>query len=131
MAEAAHPPEDLVRAVRAAGIRDERLLQAMRAMPRAAFVPAGHQTHAYRDVPIPIGHGQVTTQPSLSAMMIESLDLSGAEHVLEIGTGLGFQTALLARLAGDVVTIEMWPEIGEEARANLARQGIRNEQCAS
>lgn len=101
--EAAHSPEDLVRAVRAAGISDERLLQAVPATPRAAFVPADHQAHAYHDVPISIGHGQVTTQPSLSAMMIGGLDLSGDEHVLEIGTGLGFQTALLARLAADVV----------------------------
>ncbi|MGW2638956.1 protein-L-isoaspartate(D-aspartate) O-methyltransferase [Streptomyces sp. NPDC001348] len=119
-------PEDLVRAVRAAGIRDERLLQAVGATPRAAFVPAGHRARAYDDVPIPIGHGQVTTQPSLSAMMIEGLDLSGDEHVLEIGTGFGFQTALLARLAADVVTIEMSPQIGREARHNLARQGVRN-----
>ncbi|MEU6216510.1 protein-L-isoaspartate(D-aspartate) O-methyltransferase [Streptomyces sp. NPDC047022] len=126
MTEAAHPPEDLVRAVRAAGIRDERLLQAVRVTPRAAFLPAGHQAHAYHDVPIPIGHGQVTTQPSLSAMMIEGLDLSGDEHVLEIGTGLGFQTALLARLAAGVVTIERWPDIAHQARSNLARQGIRN-----
>ncbi|MFJ9012680.1 protein-L-isoaspartate(D-aspartate) O-methyltransferase [Streptomyces canus] len=126
MTEAAHPPEDLVRAVRAVGVSDERLLEAVRATPRAAFVPTGHQTHAYHDVPIPIGHAQVTTQPSLSAMMIEGLELDGDEHVLEIGTGLGFQTALLARLAADVVTIEMWPDIARQAQGNLARQGIRN-----
>ncbi|MET8012043.1 protein-L-isoaspartate(D-aspartate) O-methyltransferase [Streptomyces sp. NPDC005271] len=126
MTEAAHRPEGLVRAVRAAGISDERLLQAVRATPRAAFVPTGHVTRAYHDVPIPIGHGQVTTQPSLSAIMLEGLDLSGDEHVLEVGTGLGFQTALLARLAADVVTIEMWPDIAHQARRNLARQGIRN-----
>ncbi|CAM5427288.1 protein-L-isoaspartate(D-aspartate) O-methyltransferase [Streptomyces hirsutus] len=126
MAEATPPPEDLVRTVRGAGISDERLLQAVRATPRAAFVPTGHQAHAYHDVPIPIGHAQVTTQPSLSVMMIEGLDLSGDEHVLEIGTGLGFQTALLARLAADVVTIEMWPDIARQARRNLARQDIRN-----
>lgn len=126
MREAASSPEDLVRAVRAAGISDERLLQAVRATPREAFVPTGHHAHAYQDVPIPIGHGQVTTQPSLSAMMIEGLDLSGDEHVLEIGTGTGFQTALLARSAADVVTIEMWPDIAHQARRNLARQGVRN-----
>jgi protein-L-isoaspartate(D-aspartate) O-methyltransferase len=126
MTEAAPPPEDLVRAVRAVGVSDERLLQAVRATPRAAFVPAGHQTHAYQDVPIPIEHAQVTTQPSLSAVMIEGLELDGDEHVLEIGTGLGFQTALLARLAADVVTIEMWPDIARQARHNLAGQGIRN-----
>ncbi|MER6402818.1 protein-L-isoaspartate(D-aspartate) O-methyltransferase [Streptomyces viridosporus] len=126
MTEAAHPLEDLVRAIREAGITDERLLQAVRATPRAAFVPAGHQAHAYHDVPLSIGHAQVTTQPSLSAMMIEGLDLSGDEHVLEIGTGLGFQTALLARLSADVVTIERWPDIAQQARRNLAGQGIRN-----
>ncbi|EFE71707.1 protein-L-isoaspartate(D-aspartate) O-methyltransferase [Streptomyces viridosporus] len=126
MTEAAHPLEDLVRAIREAGVTDERLLQAVRATPRAAFVPAGHQAHAYHDVPLSIGHAQVTTQPSLSAMMIEGLDLNGDEHVLEVGTGLGFQTALLARLSADVVTIERWPDIAQQARRNLAGQGIRN-----
>jgi len=127
MAKAApHPAELLVRAVRAAGISDERLLQAVRATPRAAFVPTGQQAHAYSDVSVPIGHGQVTTQPSLSAMMIEGLELSGDEHVLEIGTGLGFQTALLARLAADVVSIECLPDIARQARRNLVREGIRN-----
>ncbi|MEU5097420.1 protein-L-isoaspartate(D-aspartate) O-methyltransferase [Streptomyces sp. NPDC020996] len=126
MTETAPPPEDLVRAVRAVGITDERLLEAVRATPRAAFVPAGHRTRAYADAPVPIGHEQVTTQPSLSATMIEGLDLSGDEHVLEIGTGLGFQTALLARLAADVVSIELWPDLSRQAGSNLARQGIRN-----
>ncbi|NMH99392.1 protein-L-isoaspartate(D-aspartate) O-methyltransferase [Pseudonocardia acidicola] len=119
-------PDDLVRAVRAAGVGDERLLAAVRATPRAGFVPAEHVAVAYGDRPIPIAHGQVTTQPSLSARMIEGLDLAGDEHVLEIGTGLGFQTALLARLAGDVVSIELWPDLVRHARRNLARQGIRN-----
>ncbi|MFC5720942.1 protein-L-isoaspartate(D-aspartate) O-methyltransferase [Streptomyces gamaensis] len=118
-------PDDLARALRAAGIRDERLLGAVRATPRAAFVPAGQETVAYQDVPVPIGHGQVTTQPSLSALMIEGLRLTGDEHVLEVGTGLGFQTALLARLAADVVSVEIRPDLAEEARNNLARQGIR------
>ncbi|MET8944055.1 protein-L-isoaspartate(D-aspartate) O-methyltransferase [Streptomyces sp. NPDC004542] len=126
MSEPDHAPEQLVRAVRAVGIDDERLLQAVRATPREAFVPTGHQADAYHDVPIPIGHGQVTTQPSLSATMIEGLELSGDEHVLEIGTGTGFQTALLARLAADVVTIEMRPDLARQARDNLDRQGIRN-----
>ncbi|MFI2205895.1 protein-L-isoaspartate O-methyltransferase [Streptomyces sp. NPDC020192] len=119
-------PEDLERALRAAGIRDERLLAAVRTTPRAEFVPAGQVAAAYRDVPVAIGQGQVTTQPSLSAMMIESLDLDGSEHVLEVGTGLGFQTALLAQLSADVVSIEIRPDIARQARANLARQGVRN-----
>ncbi|MGW3497775.1 protein-L-isoaspartate(D-aspartate) O-methyltransferase [Streptomyces sp. NPDC001020] len=115
-----------MRALRAAGIRDERLLEAVRTTPRADFVPAGQVAAAYRDAPVPIGQGQVTTQPSLSAMMIESLELGGNEHVLEVGTGLGFQTALLARLAADVVSIEMRPDIAAQARSNLAGRGVRN-----
>ncbi|MFE1315290.1 protein-L-isoaspartate O-methyltransferase [Streptomyces sp. NPDC058755] len=115
-----------MRALRAAGIRDERLLEAVRTTPRAGFVPAGEVAAAYRDVPVAIGQGQVTTQPSLSAMMIESLGLAGNEHVLEVGTGLGFQTALLARLAADVVSVEVRPGIARQARANLARHGVRN-----
>ncbi|QIK10595.1 protein-L-isoaspartate(D-aspartate) O-methyltransferase [Streptomyces sp. ID38640] len=118
------PSEDLVRAVRAAGVSDERLLQAVRMTPRAPFVPAAHAPSAYQDVPLPIGHCQVTTQPSLSAMMIDGLDLHGGEHVLEVGTGLGFQTALLARLAADVVSIEWWPDIAQQARRNLDRQNV-------
>lgn len=119
-------PDDLIQAVRAAGIRDERLIEAIRVTPRAGFVPADHAVSAYEDMPIGIGYGQVTTQPSLSARMIEGLGLEGGDHVLEIGTGLGFQTALLARLAGDVVSIERWPDLVRQARRNLARQGIAN-----
>ncbi|GAB3979513.1 protein-L-isoaspartate(D-aspartate) O-methyltransferase [Actinoallomurus acanthiterrae] len=119
-------PDDLLRAVRAAGIRDERVIEAVRMTPRAAFVPADHAAAAYFDMPIEIGHGQVTTQPSLSARMIEGLGLEGDEHVMEIGTGHGFQTALLARLAADVVSIEWWPDLARQARQNLARQGIDN-----
>lgn len=118
--------DDLVRAVRAAGVHDERLLDAMRATPRADFVPPGGASAAYDDGPVPIQHGQVTTQPSLSARMIAALGLHGAEHVLEIGTGLGFQTALLARLASEVVTVERWPDMTEAARRSLARHRIRN-----
>jgi protein-L-isoaspartate(D-aspartate) O-methyltransferase len=116
--------EDLVRAVRAAGIVDERVLEAIRGTPRAEFVPARHARIAYWDEPVPIGHEQVTTQPSLSAKMIESLDLAGDDHVLEVGTGLGFQTALLARLAARVVTIERWPDLAEQAQRSLATVGI-------
>ncbi|KUM77007.1 protein-L-isoaspartate O-methyltransferase family protein [Streptomyces curacoi] len=119
-------PEDLVRTLRTAGIRDERLLDAVRTTPRARFVPAEQAYAAYLDVPFAIGQGQVTTQPSLSAAMIESLGLQGSEHVLEVGTGLGFQTALLARMAADVVSIELRPDLAARARDHLARQGVRN-----
>ncbi|MGW1894573.1 protein-L-isoaspartate(D-aspartate) O-methyltransferase [Streptomyces sp. NPDC002004] len=122
-----HPgPEDLVRAARAAGVRDERLLRAMRGTPRGRFVPASCRATAYRDVPLPIGHGQVTTQPSLMAMMVTALGLVGSERVLEVGTGHGFQTAVLARLAAHVVSIERWPELAGEARRNLAAAGVGN-----
>jgi protein-L-isoaspartate(D-aspartate) O-methyltransferase len=116
----------LVRAVRAAGVRNRRVLEAVRVTPRAGFVPADYVAVAYDDQPIPIGHEQVTTQPSLSARMIEGLRLVGSEHVLEVGTGLGYQTALLAHLASDVVTIELWPDMVRQARQNLARRGVRN-----
>ncbi|WP_433424058.1 protein-L-isoaspartate(D-aspartate) O-methyltransferase [Microtetraspora malaysiensis] len=119
-------PESLAEILRAEGVRDERLLAAVRTTPRAGFVPADLADGAYDDVPLPIGHGQVTTQPSLSARMIEGLGLTGIEHVLEVGTGLGFQTALLARLAADVVTIELRPDLCAEARNNLARHGVGN-----
>jgi protein-L-isoaspartate(D-aspartate) O-methyltransferase len=119
-------PEDLVRAARAAGIGDSRVLGALRTILRAEFVPADQIAAAYRDAPIPIAHGQVTTQPSLSARMLEGLDLTGDERALEIGTGLGFQTALLAQLAAEVVSIERWADLVREARANLASCGIDN-----
>ena len=119
-------PADLIAAARAAGISDELVLEAMNATPRAGFVPGDYVTAVYRDEPIPIGHGQVTTQPSLSARMIEGLRLACGDHVLEIGTGLGFQTALLAHLAASVVSIERWPDLADQARRNLARQGIGN-----
>lgn len=119
-------PESLVSAVRAAGVLDRRVLQAVGVTPRAGFVPADYVHVAYCDQPVPIGHEQVTTQPSLSARMIEGLALAGDERVLEIGTGLGYQTALLAHLASDVVTIELWPDMVRQARKNLARHGIKN-----
>lgn len=119
-------PDDLAEAVRARGVRDERVLAAIRAVPRADFVPPERVGSAYLDEPIPISHGQVTTQPSLSAQMIEGLRLTGTERLLEVGTGLGFQTALLARLAAEVVSIDRWPDMVEQARDNLARHGIDN-----
>jgi protein-L-isoaspartate(D-aspartate) O-methyltransferase len=119
-------PADLAEEVRQVGVTDERVLRAIRVTPRAWFVPKESMVLAYIDEPIPIGHGQVTTQPSLSAAMIESLGLTGDEHVLEVGTGYGFQTALLAALAADVVTIDLEPEFAERARRSLDRLGVRN-----
>jgi protein-L-isoaspartate(D-aspartate) O-methyltransferase len=118
--------ERLVQAALAAGVQDPRVLQALREVPRAAFVPADLVGQAYLDQPLPIPHGQVTTQPSLVARMVEALGLAGSEKVLEVGTGYGFQTALLARLARFVWSVERWPDIAEQARVHLARQGISN-----
>jgi protein-L-isoaspartate(D-aspartate) O-methyltransferase len=118
--------EDLLRAIRAAGVRDPRVLQACRDVPRAAFVPADLVGKAYLDRPLPIPHGQVTTQPSLIAKMVEALRLAGGEQVLEVGTGYGFQTALLARLARFVWSIERWQDVAETAKENLARAGVAN-----
>ena len=119
-------PEDLVRAVVATGTRDPRLLAALRAVPRADFVPPDLADQAYLDRPLPIPHGQVTTQPSLVAKMIEALGLTGSERVLEVGTGYGFQTALLAQLSNFVHSIERFPDVAETARDNLTRQGVAN-----
>ena len=118
--------EDLVGAVAAAGVRDSRLLEALRAVPRSGFVPPDVAQWAYLDRPLPIPHGQVTTQPSLSAKMIEALGLTGPERVLEVGTGYGFQTALLARLAGYVYSVERFPDFAAAARENLDLQGVDN-----
>lgn len=117
-------PENLVLAARAAGVTDARLLEAIRTVPRAGFVPAAEAGSAYWDIPVPLPCGQVTTQPSLVAMMVAALGPTGGERVLEIGTGYGWQTALLARLAGHVVSVERRPELAVEARRRLAAQGF-------
>jgi protein-L-isoaspartate(D-aspartate) O-methyltransferase len=118
--------EDLAREAVAAGVRDDRVLEALREVPRADFVPPNLAERAYLDLPLRIPHGQVTTQPSLSAKMVEALGLSGSERVLEVGTGYGFQTALLAYLSGSVWSVERWPDVAETARGNLARHGVTN-----
>jgi len=106
-------------------VTDERVLEAMRRVPRAGFVPADLAARAYVDEPLPIPHGQVTTQPSLVARMVEALGLDGDERVLEVGTGHGFQTALLGELAAAVWSVERFPDLAETARANLERHGAR------
>jgi protein-L-isoaspartate(D-aspartate) O-methyltransferase len=119
-------PKELTRLVRKAGVTDERVLDAITAVPRADFVAADTVDRSYRDEPLPIPHGQVTTQPSLIARMLESLGLGGDERVLEVGTGYGFQTALLARLAADVVSVERFADVARTARRNLDRHGVGN-----
>jgi protein-L-isoaspartate(D-aspartate) O-methyltransferase len=122
--------EDLVQAIVAKGVHDPRLLRVMRRVPRSEFVPPNLAERAYLDQPLPIPHGQVTTQPSLVAKMIEALGLAGSEHILEVGTGYGFQTALLAHLSRFVWSVERWADVAVTARANLARLGILNVEVA-
>lgn len=116
--------ESLIATLTAAGIRDQRLIEAFRRIQRDEFVPPRQRRHAYEDVPLPIPRDQVTTQPSLMARMVEGLALDGTERVLEIGTGYGFQTAILAALARVVWSIERWPDLAEAARSNLNRRHI-------
>lgn len=118
--------EDLADVAVAAGVRDPRVLDAVRGVPRERFVPPGYEHEARFDAPVPIPHEQVTSQPSLIARMVEALGLTGEERVLEIGSGYGYQTALLARLAASVVAVERWAKLAEGTRENLTRQGIGN-----
>jgi protein-L-isoaspartate(D-aspartate) O-methyltransferase len=114
----------LVEACRLGGVEDPRVLAAVAAVPRADFVPPEYADRADVDIPVPIPHGQVTTQPSLVARMLEALALRGNETVLEVGTGYGWQTALLARLAAHVHSVERFPDLAASARSNLA--GVEN-----
>ena len=112
-------------AARESGVEDERLLDAIRTTPRADFVTADQEEEAYLDVPLPIARGQVTTQPSLVAAMIDALELTAEENVLEIGTGSGWQTALLGKLARYVWSVERFHDLAQSAAGALARQEVR------
>jgi protein-L-isoaspartate(D-aspartate) O-methyltransferase len=110
--------------IAARGVRDERVLSAMREVPRHLFVPESYQSAAYKDSPLPIGKGQTISQPYIVAVMTELLRVQPTDKVLEIGSGSGYQAAILGKLAQSVVTVERIPEVGEMARSNLARVGI-------
>lgn len=109
-----------------AGVRDPRVLSAIRAVPRSAFLPEGLRARAVLDAPLPIGYGQTTSEPSLIALMIETLRIEPGDSVLEIGTGFGYQTALLAVLARLVRSVDRIPELARAAAENLAIAGLRN-----
>jgi len=123
---ARHSVDDLIHVIRAQGVIDRRVLDAFRAVRRADFVPPDLASFAYEDCPLPIAHFQVTTQPSLIAQMVEALELEPWDRALEVGTGLGFQAAILSRLCDQVVTVERFPDLAEAARENLRRAGITN-----
>ena len=108
------------------GISDKRVLAAMRAVPRDRFVPAEFADHAYDDGPLPIGSHQTISQPYMVALMSEVAKLGGTERVLEVGTGSGYQTAILSRLAGEVYSVEFIPSLHDRARAILSAMGLAN-----
>lgn len=120
--------EAMVREV-ARHVRDPRVLQAMRTVPRAHFVPPNLRPYAYEDEPLPIGLEQTISQPLIVGMMTEALALTGTEHVLEIGTGSGYQAAILAKLARDIVTTEVHDELRERAERTLRDLGVTNVRC--
>jgi protein-L-isoaspartate(D-aspartate) O-methyltransferase len=105
------------------GVKDPRTLAAMRTVPRHLFVPPSVRADAYEDHPLPIGHGQTISQPYIVAFMTEALRLKGGESVLEVGTGSGYQAAVLAQVAGKVHTIEIVEPLAREAGERLARLG--------
>src|SRR4030042_2129285 len=107
-------------------IRDDRVLSAMLRVPRELFVPLAQPQAVYEDRPLPIGHGQTISQPLIVAMMIEALELGRDEKVLEVGTGSGYQAAILAELAHWVVTVERYSELAEKARQGLDKLGYTN-----
>ena len=109
--------------LRRRGISDERVLRAMGRVPRELFVPEELREHAYEDGALPIGHGQTISQPYIVATICALLGLEGHERVLDVGTGSGYQAAVLAELAAEVVTIERVPELAEAARRALAEAG--------
>ncbi len=116
----------MVEELRRFGIEDERVLSAMEKIPRHLFVPEHLRHLAYEDSPLPIGHGQTISQPYIVALMTQALELKGDEKVLEVGTGSGYQTAILCELSREVFSIERIPELAEGARRRLEELGYRN-----
>lgn len=116
---------DLIRHLRTR-IKDERVLTAMSRVPRERFVPPEEKHLAYEDRPLPIGMGQTISQPYIVALMTSLVELSGEEKVLEVGTGSGYQTAILAELAKLVITVERLPALAEAARETLESLGYKN-----
>ena len=112
--------------LRQRGIRDERVLAAMDKVPREAFADAQSPMEAYGDHPLPIGAGQTVSQPYIVAAMVEALEIAPGDRVLEIGTGTGYEAAVLGELAGEVWTIERIPELAAKAREILSRLGYSN-----
>ena len=116
----------VIETIQARGIRDERVLEAMRAVPRHLFVPEEERPQAYGDYPLPIGFGQTISQPYIVALMTELLDLKPGDRVLEVGTGSGYQAAVLASIPGvEVYSIEIIPELARSAEERLRELGYK------
>jgi len=132
--KAAPPPDNMTVArrrmveeqLRSRGIKDQRVLSAMAKVPRHLFVPPGLEGQAYSDRALPIDEGQTISQPYMVAIMTESLELGGGEKVLDVGTGSGYQTAILAELAGRVFSIERIAKLAEKAKRTLDSLGYKN-----
>jgi len=116
----------LVETIRSKGISDLAVLRAFEMTPRHLFVPTGLWQRAYEDAPLPIGSGQTISQPSIHAKYLELLQLKGTERVLEIGTGSGYQTVLLAHLVDQVFSIERIAALMQQAKQNIERAGVHN-----
>ncbi|MCC6237626.1 MAG: protein-L-isoaspartate(D-aspartate) O-methyltransferase [Dehalococcoidia bacterium] len=125
------PPSAQERLIREVGltVRDRRVLDVLLEVPRDRFVPAELRAYAYENEPLPIGSGQTISQPLIVGMMTEALALTGTERVLEIGTGSGYQAAVLARLAREVVTTEVHDALRTRAEATLRDLGVTNVTC--
>jgi protein-L-isoaspartate(D-aspartate) O-methyltransferase len=111
------------------GLHDPRLLAAFESVPRHLFMPEEYRQHAYADGPLPIGFDQTISQPYIVALMTHLLDLSGTERVLEVGTGSGYQAAILSRLAKEIHTLEILPALAEQAGKVLHETGCANVHC--
>jgi len=118
--------EMVERQIRGRGVSDQAVLQAMGRVPRHAFVPQEYQSQAYADHPLPIGYGQTISQPYIVALMTELLQLTPDDRVLEIGTGSGYQAAILAEVVAEVYTVEIIEELAAQAASALEKQGYDN-----
>lgn len=116
----------VVTQIEARGVKAPLVLAAMRKVPRHLFVQEEYRDRAYEDHPLPIGHGQTISQPYIVALMTELMELKGGEKVLEVGTGSGYQAAVLAEIAADVYTIEIIEPLGLEAKQRLKEMGYNN-----
>ena len=114
------------RQIRGRGVQDQHVLRAMESVQRHLFMPEEQRVYAYNDTPLPIGFGQTISQPYIVALMTELLRIKPDDLVLEIGSGSGYQAAVLAHLADRVVTVERIPELAEQARGNIERAGMVN-----